>query len=130
MQARLVVADEARECLQEFELRNNPNTNPMHFEHRRAPRYAFGGVAELSGGHSDSRIVGMTAEISRFGCFVRIHASLPVGTKISLKITHDGSELTAHGEVMYVLAEKGVGIKFAEVRVKDAALLDDWLRRT
>jgi hypothetical protein len=50
------------------------------------------------------------------------------GTKISLKITYDGSEVTASGEVVYVRSEKDVGIKFAEVLAKDAALLEGWLR--
>jgi hypothetical protein len=130
MQPRLVVADKAPGFLQEVELRNNPDTKPMQFERRRAPRHAFGGVTEMSAGHADSHIIGLIAEISRFGCFVRTHASMPVGTTISLRITHDGSELTAHGEVAYVLFEKGVGIKFAEVAAEDAALLEAWLRQT
>jgi hypothetical protein len=130
MQLRLVVDDEVPGFLQEIELGNNPDTKPMQFEHRRAPRYAFGGVAEMSADHSDSYIIGLAAEISRFGCFIRTRTSMSVGTKISLKITHDGSELTAHGEVVYALSEKGVGIKFAEVAAKDAALLEAWLRQT
>ena len=83
----------------------------------------------MSAGHSDSYIIGLVAEISRLGCFIRTSASVPVGAKISLKITYDGSELTARGEVVYVLSEKGVGIKFAQVAAKDAALLEAWLRQ-
>ena len=105
-------------------------TQPMQFERRRVSRRAFGGVAELSADHSNSNIIGLAAEIGRFGCFVRTSASIPVGTKISVKITYDGSEVTASGEVVYVLSEKGVGIKFAEVLAKDAALLEAWLRQT
>ena len=84
----------------------------------------------MSAGHSDSYIIGPAAEISRFGCFVRTYASVPVGTQINLKITYEGSELTAHGKVVYVLPEKGVGVEFAEVAAKDAALLEAWLRQT
>jgi hypothetical protein len=130
MQPRPVATDEDPELLEEVELKNDPDTKPMQFERRRAPRHAFGGVAEISAGHSDSYIVGLAAEISTSGCFVRTFASMPVGTKINLKITYDGSELTAHGEVVYVLSEKGVGIKFAEIAAKDAALLEAWLRQT
>ena len=103
---------------------------PKQFERRRVPRHAFGGVTEMSTGLSHSNIIGLTAEIGRFGCFIRTCASIPVGTKISLKITYDGREATAPGEVVYVLSEEGVGIKFAEVAAKDAALLEVWLRQT
>jgi hypothetical protein len=105
-------------------------TQPMQFERRRVSRRAFGGVAEMSADHSDSNIIGLAAEIGRSGCFVRTSASIPVGTKIRVKITYDGSEVTASGEVVYALSEKGVGIKFAEVPGKDAALLETWLRQT
>lgn len=129
MQSRLVVTDEEPELLWEVELGNNPDTKPSQFERRRAPRYVFGGVAEVSAGRSDSYIIGATAELSRLGCFVRTDASMPIGAKISLKITYDESELRADGEVVYIVQGKGVGIKFAEVAAKDAALLEAWLRQ-
>jgi hypothetical protein len=105
-------------------------TEPMQFERRRVSRHAFGGVAEMSASHSHSNIIGLTAEIGRFGCFVRTCASMPVGTKINLKINYEGNEVRTPGEVVYVLPEKGLGIKFAKVAAKDTALLEMWLRQT
>jgi hypothetical protein len=104
-------------------------TECTQFDRRRAPRHAFGGVAEMSAGRSTSNIIGPTAEIGRFGCFVRTCASVAVGTKVSLKINYGGSEFASPGEVVYVLSEKGVGIQFAEVAAKDEALLEEWLRQ-
>ena len=54
MQPSLVVTDEAPDFLQEVELRTNPAPKPMQFERRRAPRHAFGGIAKMFVGHSDS----------------------------------------------------------------------------
>ncbi len=105
-------------------------TKPMQFERRRVSRHAFGGVAEMSAGDSDSYVIGLASEISRFGCFIRTSSAVPVGTKVSLKITYDESELTAYGEVIYVQSNYGVGIKFADFSAKDASLLESWLRRT
>jgi hypothetical protein len=125
-QTKVLLAAAAQAC-QEMIL---SFAQPIQFERRRVSRHAFGGVAEMSTGHSNSNIIGLTAAIGRFGCFVRTCASVPVGTKISLKINYRGSEFKAPGEVVYARSEEGVGIKFAEVAAKDAALLEAWLRQT
>ena len=52
---------------------------------------------------------------------------MPAGTKVRLKITYDGSQFTAMGEVVHVLSGRGIGIKFTEVAPKDEALLKVWL---
>ena len=101
----------------------------MQLERRGALRSAFGGVAELSAGHPNSYIIGPTADLSRFGCFVATNACVPVGTEVSLKITYDGGAFHARGEVTYVLVEKGIGIRFAAAAPEDEALLEAWLRK-
>jgi hypothetical protein len=98
-------------------------------ERRRAPRRPFGGVAEISTGFSDDHIVGLATELGRFGCFVRTQKSIPAGTKVSLKITHHGDECVTPGEVVHVLAQKGIGIKFEPATPRDEAMLEDWLSR-
>jgi hypothetical protein len=105
-------------------------TKPIRFERRRAPRCAFGGVVEMSFNQSDSYFMGLTAEISRSGCFVLTSASVPVGTNVSLEINYGGSKFTARSEVVCALPEIGVGIKFTEIAAKDAVLLESWLRQT
>jgi hypothetical protein len=72
-------------------------------------------------------IVAQTVDLCRLGCFVQTNASIPVGTKVRLKITGDGGQLTVPGEVVHVLSGKGVGTKFTEVAAKDEALLEAWL---
>jgi hypothetical protein len=96
---------------------------------RRVPRYVFGGVAEICPLHSHEYIIAPTTELSSLGCFIRTSASLPPGTQVTLKITHDESEFTAHGKVAYTLPEIGVGIEFEAIEPKDEALLETWLKQ-
>lgn len=99
-------------------------------ERRLVPRHPFGGVAEISGDFPDVHIVGLVAELGQVGCFVRTHVPIPIGTQVSLKITHHGDECVAHGEVVHALTQKGVGIKFEPATPRDEELLKDWLRHT
>jgi PilZ domain len=96
-------------------------------ERRRAPRFAFGGVAEITTIHPNTYIILSTAELSRFGCFVTTRKPMFIGTKVELKITHDGRVFKASGEVVSVQSENGMGIKFTTTAPNDAALLQVWL---
>jgi hypothetical protein len=98
-------------------------------EHRRVPRRAFGGVAEITAAHPSAYIVASTAELSRYGCFVTTDVSLPIGTNVSLKITYEDKVFNASGEVAYVLPERGMGIRFTTTAPEDVALLEAWLAR-
>lgn len=84
---------------------------PPEMERRSQSGEAFGGVAEITTIDPHAFIVAPTAKLCRFGCFVRTSTSLPVGTTVSVRITHEGHEFNAAGEVI-TSSEKGVGIKF------------------
>jgi hypothetical protein len=96
-------------------------------EHRLEPRFVFGGVAEITTAHPETCMIVSTGELSRHGCFVRTRTIMPVGTKFGLKISHNGKVFNASGEVIYVLSENGMGIKFAATAPDDAKLLEVWL---
>ena len=66
-------------------------------ERRRVPRCAFGGVAEITTVHPNTYIIVSTGELSRFGCFVTTRATMPIGTKVGLKITYEGRAFNASG---------------------------------
>jgi hypothetical protein len=99
----------------------------MEPERRRIPRYTFGGVVELTADAPRSYVIAKTTELSRLGCFVLTGEPLPVGTQISLKISYNGDEFNASGNVLYAVAGKGVGIRFASLARKDQILLEEWL---
>jgi hypothetical protein len=98
-------------------------------ERRRVRRHAFGGVAEITAFHPDTFIVVPTAELSRNGCFVTTNASIPVGTKVSIRITNEDKVFNASGEVVYVSPESGMGIRFITTAPEDVAVLEAWLRQ-
>ena len=96
-------------------------------ERRRAIRYFFGGVAEVTDVESGKHLVSETTELGRFGCFVKTIAPFSPGATVSLKITHQDTFFAAPGRVAYVLADKGMGISFGAVSPEDEAVLEHWL---
>lgn len=97
------------------------------FERRRATRYAFGGVAELTDVESGKYVICMAAQLSRFGCFVRTNSSFAPLTTVNLKITHRGEVLEVLGKVVYVRAPDGMAIDFEPLAAESQAILERWL---
>jgi hypothetical protein len=103
---------------------------PTPFERRRAPRYAFGGVAEVTALRSGQHLVAVTGELARLGCFVKTTTPFPVGEAVNVRITYDDREFMVSGAVVYVLSSEGMGIAFGAITDSDAAVLEDWLAQT
>jgi hypothetical protein len=95
-------------------------------DRRRAIRYFFGGVAEVTDVGSGKRLVSETSELSRLGCFVKTTIPFPPKTTVDIRITHGQSSVAARGTVVYVL-DKGMGIAFGAVSPTDQTVLDGWL---
>src|SRR5580765_1312639 len=96
-------------------------------QRRRALRYFFGGVAEVTEVHSGSYLISEASELGRFGCFVKTEAPFSPGATVALKITHKEALFAAPGRVAYVLTSRGMGIAFGTVSPEDEAVLDNWL---
>lgn len=99
----------------------------MDADRRREPRVAFGGVAEVSAAGLPEQTIGAVSKLSRLGCFVRFTASLPERSRLTLRITYDGQELTAPGVVIYAVRGVGIGVNFGLIAPDDKAVLDHWL---
>lgn len=103
------------------------NPPDVVMQRRRTPRYPFvGGVAELTD-TSGQYLVAGTAQLSRFGCFVRTKTPFPAGAPISLRITYERREFAADGEVVYALPDKGMGLAFRAIPSGNEKVLEDWL---
>lgn len=61
------------------------------------------------------------------GCFVETTNPFNGGTKVALKISHDGMVFVARGTVAYSLSGNGMGIKFTFIEPSSVAILDAWL---
>ena len=98
-----------------------------HFDRRRATRYIFGGVAELTDAQSGKYIVCRATQLSRCGCFVKTNQTFAPLTTVNLKISHRGVVLQALGKVVYVRASEGMAIDFEPLAPENQAILESWL---
>jgi hypothetical protein len=74
-----------------------------------------------------AQIAGHTQDLTLFGCFVE--ASLPFvrGTKVALRISHNGKVLVAQGKVAYTRIGEGMGIHFTALEPSSQQTIDAWL---
>jgi hypothetical protein len=102
-------------------------STPIQRERRRAPRYPFGGVAEVTASESGTYLVAVTGEISRLGCFVKTTTPIAKGKAVNVRITFDGKVFAATGSVVYVLPTQGIGIAFGTIQTDNQTVLEHWL---
>ena len=80
---------------------------------------------------SGQRLIALTRELGRLGCFVKTTTPFPSGEEVSLTITHDGREFAVSGQVVYALPTEGMGIAFGAIPASDCkAVLEDWLAQS
>lgn len=90
---------------------------------RRASRYYFGGVVELTDLESGRMIVALVRALSLYGCFVKTDQSFRLGSKLMLKMSHSGSHFSAGGRVVNQ-NEVGIGVEFTEIDPIDRSRLE------
>lgn len=93
---------------------------------RRATRYYFGGVAELTDARTSKHLIAETGQLSRFGCFVKHIAPFSPGSTVAIRITHQGASFVATARVVYVL-DSGMGIEFDSISPENEVILNEWL---
>ena len=94
---------------------------------RRSYRYAFTATAQVKELGSGREQVAITRDLSAGGCFVQTTSPLPTGSRIHVRIEHDGAEFSAIGRVTDNVSAIGMGIEFVEVQPKDREVLQEWL---
>jgi len=62
-----------------------------------------------------------------FGYFVETITPFAVGTKVSIRISHNGHVFVAQGRVAYCREFAGMGIAFTSIEPSSVSTLDDWL---
>lgn len=68
-----------------------------------------------------------STNLSLFGCYVSTTRPFSEGTKVSLKITHISTSLTALGKVIYSTPNSGMGIAFTTIEPSSQATLEKWI---
>lgn len=99
----------------------------MHSEIHRATRYPFAASIELTDVRSERHVAARTSNLSLFGCYVRTTTPFPVGTKVTLRITHEGASFTAWGKVVYFKPNAGMGLVFANIEPTHQTVLEKWV---
>ena len=94
---------------------------------RRSDRYAFAAAAEVKELGSRHEYVAITRDLSAGGCFVKTNSPLPKGSRLRVRIEHDGAEFSAVGLVTGNVSAIGMGIEFVEVEAKHQEVLRKWL---
>ena len=97
---------------------------------RRAPRYYLGGVAELTDLDSGRMKVALVRAVSLYGCFVKTEMPVQKAARVTLKIAHSGTQISAMGRVVNCAGDqssRGLGIEFTEVNPIDKKRLETCL---
>ena len=94
---------------------------------RTVPRFNFVATTELIDSATQTHLSGRISEISRKGCYVDIYNPLPVGTPISVLITHGQGSFVTRGKIVYIHEGIGMGVEFVEPSNEQMRLLDSWL---
>ena len=96
-------------------------------ENRRAPRSPLIASAELVDVQTGARLKARTSDVSTVGCYLDTMTTLPEGTEVRLKISHNEAMVNVLGIVANSLANMGMGISFTEVSLEDQKTVETWL---
>ena len=99
----------------------------MQPEHPRAPRLPFVAPIELTDVSSETQMRERTSNLSLFGCRVNTLKPLPTGTKVRIRIEHEGANLVALGKVVYSLPHSGMGVVFTKIEPNSQVILEKWI---
>ena len=84
-------------------------------ELRQSPRLRCSGSAKFRAQGSDVTMWGTLTDISLHGCYVEMHTTFPIDTKVDLVLTSFGIQIQARGTVRTSYPFLGMGIGFAEI---------------
>jgi hypothetical protein len=62
-----------------------------------------------------------------FGCRVNTLKPLLTGTKVRIRIEHEGENLMALGKVVYSLPHSGMGVVFTKIEPNSQVILEKWI---
>ncbi|MGO9864058.1 MAG: PilZ domain-containing protein [Terriglobales bacterium] len=96
-------------------------------ERRQSVRIRCSGSVEFRAEGRPDRLWGTLTDISFHGCYVEMHTTFPVGTKVSLILKSFGVQIQAPGVVRVSYPFMGMGIGFAGVEAGQQAQLKQLL---
>jgi len=98
-------------------------------DRRRLPRIPFKATSVVAEIGSTQVVVAQTAELSRYGCFVKTIKPYAQGTRVRIEMAEAGTTFSALGVVAYVAGD-GMGVIFSMVDPENYEILAKWLSRS
>lgn len=99
-------------------------------EKRQTPRYPFIAVAEITDDDAaGAPLNSQVSELSLNGCYIDMLNTLPVNTKVTVKIFAESECFEATASVIYAHQGLGMGLAFQDVSLKSGVLLRRWLEK-
>ena len=92
---------------------------------RTTHRFNFYAPAELISAHA-TEVTAVTS-LSFYGCYLESTSPQPPGTVATVKIVCSGQSFEATAKVLYVLDNRGMGLRFSEVKPQFLYMLWEWL---
>lgn len=99
----------------------------MERERRRVPRFPFIASAEVVEETSGAKMKVRVSELSLYGCYLDTINSLPMGSRVQVKIVTDAESFEAPATIIYAQPNFGMGLAFGEIKPPYLAILQKWL---
>ena len=99
----------------------------MQAERPRARRYPFAASMEMIDVESETPSNAQTCDLSLFGCAVRTPKPLAPGTRVRIRIVHNGASFVALGKVAYAGKGRRMGVLFAKIEPNQHSVLEKWI---
>lgn len=89
----------------------------------------FVAPVELTEMSSETHVKERTSDLSFYGCHINTLEPLAAGTKVWIRIEHEGSNFVAWGKVVFSSPHSGMGIVFTKIEPNSQAILEKWIAR-
>ena len=101
--------------------------NSISLTPHRQQRFPFVAGIQIIALDTQAHVAAHTENLNISGCFVETTNPFTGGTRVRLRISHDGMVFAAQGAVAYSLSGKGMGITFTFIEPSSVDVLDGWL---
>lgn len=96
-------------------------------ERREHTRYPFTATLEAFDPESEARLQGLTADLSKGGCYVDTLSPFPAQTRLKIRITREKRVFETEATVVYSVAGMGMGLRFEVADLQQFGTLGHWL---
>jgi hypothetical protein len=99
----------------------------MDLKQPRPPRYPLQATVFITDQLASESINGQTSDVSLAGCYVETTHPPNIKSTVRVQLSHAGTTVTAHGDVVRIDPNKGMGVRFRAIAPDQLAVLKKWL---